>query len=145
MTRLRIATFVICIAVLCAGSGTQAQKGEVYKARLSTVPMEVAMMSAIAGAGSANAILSGRELTVRGAFQGLRSPATTAQIHRGPVKGVRGPAVFDLHVSKATSGMISGSFELTRKQVADLRSGRLYVQIQSEHAPDGNLWGWLLR
>jgi hypothetical protein len=28
--------------------------------------------------------------------------------------------------------------------VADLDKGRLYVQLQSEKAPDGNLWGWLM-
>ena len=35
-------------------------------------------------------------------------------------------------------------FELSAEQQHDLVSGRLYVQLQSEKAPDGNLWGWLL-
>jgi hypothetical protein len=26
-----------------------------------------------------------------------------------------------------------------------LRKGMVYVQIHSEGAPDGNLWGWLLK
>ena len=34
---------------------------------------------------------------------------------------------------------------VTPDQIADLRNGQWYVQIQSERAPDGNLWGWLLR
>jgi hypothetical protein len=25
-----------------------------------------------------------------------------------------------------------------------LRQGRMYLQLHSESAPDGNLWGWLL-
>ena len=29
-------------------------------------------------------------------------------------------------------------------QLADLEKGRLYVQLHSEKAPDGNLWGWLM-
>jgi hypothetical protein len=106
-------------------------------------------MSTIAGTGSAIAVLTGQKLVLNGSFEGLRSPATTAQIHRGIARGVRGPAVFDLKVSKAasgpSSGTISGTFELTKEQVEDLRNGCFYVQIQSEGARDGNLWGWLLR
>jgi hypothetical protein len=44
----------------------------------------------------------------------------------------------------AASGTISGTFTLTSIQLADLEKGRLYVQLHSEKAPDGNLWGWLL-
>ncbi|HWU53937.1 MAG TPA: hypothetical protein VN175_00460, partial [Rhizomicrobium sp.] len=51
---------------------------------------------------------------------------------------------FDLSVTQDKSGMIWGSLELTRKQLADLKAGRFYVQINSEKAPDGNLHGWLL-
>jgi hypothetical protein len=28
--------------------------------------------------------------------------------------------------------------------VQELAAGRYYVQVQSEKAPEGNLWGWLL-
>jgi hypothetical protein len=49
-----------------------------------------------------------------------------------------------LKASPATSGTITGSTELTPALLADLRGGRLYVQVHSEKAPDGNLWGWLL-
>jgi hypothetical protein len=48
-------------------------------------------------------------------------------------------------VSKAMSGTITGSIDLTPEQVQGLKNGRLYLQISSEKAPDGNLWGWLLR
>jgi CHRD domain len=59
--------------------------------------------------------------------------------------GVNGPAIGDLTISKAASGTISGSFELTPQQLSSLRKGGLYVQIHSEKAPDGVLWGWLLK
>ena len=54
--------------------------------------------------------------------------------------------VLDLAVTKTdgASGTISGTFTLTSIQVADLEKGRLYIQLHSEKAPDGNLWGWLL-
>ena len=33
---------------------------------------------------------------------------------------------------------------LTAEQIESLKKGRFYVQLSSEKAPDGNLWGWLL-
>ena len=123
------------------GPGTS---GETFRARLTTVPVEATMLPTVAGSGSLTAVLAGRKLTITGTFEGLRSPATVARIHRG-ARGVRGPAVFDLTVSKATSGSLSGSLDLTPAQIEDLRNARLYVQIHSEGAPEGNLWGWVLR
>jgi hypothetical protein len=120
-----------------------AQAGKTYRARLSNVPMDLAMAATVAGSGSATATLSGSKLTVTGTFEGLKSPATIVQIHRGQ-RGVRGPAILDLQATKATSGTISGTVELNAQQLQDLQSMRLYIQLHSEKAPDGNLWGWLL-
>jgi hypothetical protein len=140
------ATFLIVVlfSLASAGAAQNGQSAEVFKARLSPVPINISMMATIAGTGSLTAKLQGKQLTVQGSFEGLRSPATTVQIRRGP-KGIRGPAILDLTVTKAEKGTVSGTVELTPEQIADLRNGRLYVQIQSEHAPDGNLWGWLLK
>ncbi len=124
-----------------------AQAPKTFKARLSPVPIDIAMQATVAGSGSVAAVLTGSKLSISGTFEGLRSPATIAQVHKGPIRGVRGPLVFDLAVTKGsdpTSGTVSGSFDLTALQVADLEKGRLYVQLHSEKAPDGNLWGWLL-
>ena len=45
----------------------------------------------------------------------------------------------------ATKGAITGSIDLTPDQVKSLREGRLYVELASEKAPEGNLWGWILK
>jgi hypothetical protein len=90
-------------------------------------------------------VLTGTKLTITGTFDGLRSPATAARVHSGAAKGVRGASVAELTVTKAMNGTITGSLDLTREQVQSLQSGRLYIQVSSEKAPDGNLWGWLLR
>ena len=137
----------VTAALMSLVLAASAQNAETFKARLSPVPINISMMSTIAGSGSLTATLQGKQLTIQGTFEGLRSPATTVQIHRGP-KGIPGPAIVnltDLTVTKAQKGTVSGTAELTPDQIADLRNGRLYVQIQSEHAPDGNLWGWLLQ
>jgi hypothetical protein len=136
MSRLIVAACLLASAV--------AQTPETFKVRLTPVSMDAAMKVNIAGSGSASAVLAGARLSVNGTFDGLLSPATTAQIRRGSMTGVRGPAILDLKVSPATSGTVGGAFDLNPDQVESLRKGRLYIQIASEKAPDGNLWGWLL-
>lgn len=138
---------VIALLPFVAGfAALSAQSSRTFKARLSPVPIDIAMQATIAGSGSVTAVLSGSKLQITGAFEGLRSPATIAQVHKGPIRGVRGPVVFDLTVAKsdASSGTLSGSADLTSVQIADLEKGRLYVQLHSEKAPEGNLWGWIL-
>jgi CHRD domain-containing protein len=147
--RRRFTAILLCAAILWIGRAAGAQNApasETFKARLSPVPIDVTMMSTVAGSGSITAVLAGKQLAITGTFEGLRSPATTVQIHRG-MKGIRGPVILDLDltISKAVKGTLNGSVELTPDQIADLRAGRLYVQIQSERAPEGNLWGWLLQ
>jgi hypothetical protein len=132
----------IGVAILWSVLSAFAQD-DTFKARLSRVPVENATLAGITGSGSATAVLSGRSLTVRGTFDGMRTPATIAQIHLGP-RGIRGPVMFDLTVTKHTSGTITGTFMLTPEQVEAVTHGRFYVQIHSEKAADGNLWGWLL-
>ena len=124
---------------------TAAQDNEAFKVRLSPVPRDIRMHATVTGEGEATAILVDRTLTIRGSFEGLRSPATVARLHLGTVTGVRGAAFQDLTVSKSTSGTVATSIELTPLQVQALTAGQVYIQIHSEGAPDGNLWGWLLR
>ena len=145
-TRLAATTALLAATLFLLAAAGSAQNAEKYKVRLSPVPISVAMMSTVAGYGSLTATLTGKQLTIQGTFDGLRSPATTAQIHRGP-KGIPGPALPNLMltVTNAAKGTVSATLELTPDQIADLQSGRLYVQIQSEGAPDGNLWGWILQ
>jgi hypothetical protein len=122
-----------------------AQAPETYKVRLSPVPVEAKTRADITGLGSASATLLGSKLSINGSFEGLLSPAMAAQIREGPVTGVRGPAVLDLTVAHATSGTVGASLDLTPQQIESLKKGHLYIQIDSQKAPDGNLWGWLLR
>jgi CHRD domain len=137
---------VLGLGLLCLlGVSVGARAAEAFEVRLTMVPIEVATRAAVTGSGSATAVLDGRRLTVKGTFAGMRGAATIAQIHQGVLTGVRGPALYDLTVAKAADGALSGQVELTPAQVESLRQGRLYIQIHSVSAPDGNLWGWLLR
>jgi hypothetical protein len=137
--------FLITCAVFTVLFEAHAQQAETYKTRLSVVALDLAMKNTVAGQGTATASLAGNKFTVKGTFEGLKSPATVAHIHQGTATGVRGPRILDLTVTKATQGEISGTFDLTQDQIDILKKGRWYVQIHSEKAPEGNLWGWLLK
>jgi hypothetical protein len=98
----------------------------------------------VVGSGSVIATLTGSKLVIEGKFEGLHTPATVARIHKSPKPGLRGEPLFDLKVTGATSGTIAGQMDLTAAQVRELAQGRYYVQLHSEKAAEGNLWGWLL-
>jgi hypothetical protein len=121
----------------------QAQATRTFRTRLSPVPI-AAYTPTIVGTGTVTATLAGARLSVAGTYDGLASAATQAKIFKSAKPGVRGDALLDLRVSGGTSGTISGQFDLTAAQVQELASNRYYVQLYSEKAADGNLWGWLM-
>jgi len=129
--------------LLTASVALGAQAARTYTARLSPVPVEATTVARLTGSGKATAVLNGTQLTVSATFTGLQTPATVARLHVAP-KGLRGPAMADLTVTKATSGTVTGDIRLTAVQVDHFARNRVYIQIHSEGAPEGNLWGWLL-
>ena len=136
----RVELTLLAIAFLTAA--TQAQVRQ-YRARISVMPLDVAMQATVAGSGIVTATLNGATLTINGTFSGLKSPATVARLHDSPRAGMRGKPIADLKVTSGMSGTITGSIELTPDQVTALNAARLCIQLHSEKAPDGNLWGWL--
>jgi len=140
----KAAAFGVTIG-LAMGAASQGL-AQTLTARLSPVPITVTQQSTIAGLGSARAAVAERHVAISGAFDGLKSPATTAQIHRA-AKGLRGPAILDVQVIRAgdgTHGTLKADLDLTPAQSDDLKAGRWYIELNSEKAADGNLWGWLL-
>ena len=121
----------------------QAQGARTFKTRLSPVPVAAYNVNVV-GAGTVTATLTGNKLAVSGTYEGLASPATQAKIFKSPKPGVRGEAILNLKVSGGPSGTIAGQFDLTAAQVQELAASRYYVQLSSEKAAEGNLWGWLM-
>jgi hypothetical protein len=133
----------IALALSLALAALQAAPAAMH-ARLSPVPIDVAMQETIAGLGSATATLAGTTLTIEGTYRGLRSPATTVRVFDSPRPGLRGPLVGEFPSGGGTAGAFKGTLTLTREQAAAFAKGLLYVQVHSEKAVDGNLWGWLM-
>ena len=130
------------LAVVCS---LIAQTQQTFKARLSPVAVDAQLVNVITGHGEVSAVLAGTKLTVTGTFEGMHSAATVAHLHQSIATGVPGPVIHELTVSKGMDGTISGSADLTPAEVEALRKGLIYVMVHSTGAPDGNLWGWLLK
>ena len=139
-SRVFIVTLSLCVA-LVATSHAQ----ETFSARLTMMPIDEVNRGLVTGEGSASASLDGETLAITGSFNGLRGPATVARLHESLDKGIRGAALYDLTVAPAAAGTFSDEIELSPDQVEMLLDGRLYIQIHSASAPEGNLWGWLLQ
>ena len=148
MQQMKRGALVLIAAAIVSGAALAAQGGDKFSARLSWVPISGTERANVTGKGTATATLSGTRLTIAGSFEGLAAPATVARLHHGMAKGARGLAIADLTIDKAPAGTINGTATLTAEQVADLKAGKLYVQVHSAKGvePDGaNLWGWLLK
>jgi hypothetical protein len=127
-----------------AAYGRATPKKEQFETRLSPSPLTDGTRINVTGEGRARASLDGNTLTVSGDFHGLAGSATTAELYDGPGIAIPGPKAFDLTVTPGMTGTISGTVTLSPRQVAAVRHGHFYVQINSQKAPDGNLTGWLL-
>jgi hypothetical protein len=145
ISRRSFAVAALGVASILSEVALSAGSAETYKARLTAVPADARTRPSLAGIGTASATLNGSKLSITGSFEGLLSPATMAQLHAAVAAGVRGPVIGDLTITKAASGTLGGSFDLTPEQVESFRKGGLYIEIHSEKAPDGVIWGWLIK
>jgi hypothetical protein len=143
MTLKRIGRYVVPVVLAGLFSGP-VLAAETYQANLGPMPLDEAVKKNMLGRGEATATLDGSVLIVSGNFAGLPSPATKAHLYVSPVIGAPGGGGFDLNISQADNGTVSGQVNLNASQKTAFRTGRLYVQIDSQKAPNGNLWGWLL-
>jgi len=131
-----------CFISLLLGAAPPAPAS--FHFRLSPGPRLVGTRADRSGGGSVTATLEGSKLTLKGSFSGLLAVPTGAHLFMGSLPGVRGPLLADLTVSPATTGTLSGTVQLTPEQLAALRNGGLYVEIDSDKAPEGDLWGWIM-
>ena len=145
LTSGRVAA-VLGAVLLCASLSAAAQTPGKYEASLGPTPITGVTKNTTLGQGYATATLAGDKLSVTGTFEGMGSAATDAHLMTGIGIGISGTAVLPLTASPGNSGTVTGTVSLSRAQVAALKDGKLYIQINSQKspAPGGNLWGWLL-
>jgi hypothetical protein len=141
-TQLTLAVLTLTLAV---GTLFSAGGKEKFQARLSAVPADARTRAALAGSGSVTATLDGDMLSIVGSFDGLVSPATSANLHSAVAAGVRGPALTDLTVEKSAKGTITGTVKVSEADMVHLEHNGFYVELHSEKAPEGVIWGWLIK
>lgn len=131
---------VLIAAVLAAAPALAAG----YEAELDPTPFDATNRADVINSiGNVTATLDGSVLTIQGSFSNMTSPATGASLRIGLAKGVPGEAIGKLTAEHAAAGSVSGSVTLTPDQIAALNKQALYIRIDSEKAPEGNLQGWL--
>ena len=127
-------------ALLLAGPALAAT----YEAELDPCPFDATNRADVINSiGNVTANLDGNMLTVKGSFSNFTSPATGGSFRIGLAKGVPGDAIGDLTVDHARQGSFSGSIKLTAAQLAALKRQAIYIRIDSQKSPDGNVQGWL--
>jgi hypothetical protein len=115
-----------------------------YEAELDPAPFDATNRADVIGSiGNVTADLDGNMLTVKGTFSNFTSPATGGSFRIGLAKGVPGEAIGSLTVDHARQGSFSGTIKLSGAQVAALKRQSLYLRIDSEKSPEGNVQGWL--
>src|SRR4051794_24397946 len=116
--------WLVAVAAVFGGwlSPLMAQGADKYVARLSAIPVAGPNdRPNVTGKGSVTATLAGMKLTFSGTFEGLPASATIVQLHRGVAKGARGAVITDLMTTKAASGTITGSVDLSAADVDALK------------------------
>jgi len=139
---LRIVSRTFVAAIFCAAFCGPALAADNYQTDIGPTPKNGRQGANVQGRGTVLATLDVNKFSLHGKFAGLSSSATEAHLYIGNVMGGIGPSIGDLTIALAQSGGISGTFTLTPDQVAALKDGKLYVILNSQSAPKGNLWGW---
>jgi hypothetical protein len=130
------------LTVIWMTLGASALAAEGYQTNIGPTPLNGSNRANVLGRGAVLATLDEKKFTLRGTFAGLATPATDAHLCMGNVMGGTGPIIYDITVTPALSGEVSGTVIFTPEQVAALKAGKIYLLLDSQKAPKGNLWGW---
>jgi hypothetical protein len=132
----------LVLLLVCAIFSAPAFAIEKYQTDIGPTPLDGSNRANVLGRGWALGTLDGQRFTLHGTFAGLATPATGAHLCMGNVMGGTGPAIHEVTVTPAQNGEVSGTVMLTAEQVAALKLGKIYLLLDSQKAPKGNLWGW---
>ena len=132
----------LLLTTLWLSAAAPALAVESYQTDIGPIPLDGSNRVNVLGRGFVLARLDGQKFTLQGTFAGLATSATQAHLCMSNVMGGTGPVIHELSVTPAQKGEVSGSVTLTAEQVAGLKRGKIYLLLDSQKAPKGNLWGW---
>lgn len=134
---------IVAAALFTLLAGVAAQDRPDFMGHLSPLPANARESVTMQGKGRVTASLDGTTLVIQATFEGLNSPAAAAAIRRA-IPGMRGDVQFPLTVTRGTNGSIAAKLTLTPAQMAEVKRGWYYIQIDTEKNPEGHIRGWLL-
>lgn len=96
------------------------------------------------GRGFATATLDDGILTFSVNYNGLTGPATAAHFHGPASAGTNAGVQIPIGQGATAASPIAGTAKVTDQQAADLRAGRMYVNIHTAAHPNGEIRGQVL-
>ena len=118
----------IGICVQLSGLSLQAQSEEKFKIRLFSAPPSGTQVPNVAGAGSASAVLTGKNFRSRARSTSWHPRRQVPTCGSAQLTGVRGNSLFDLTSRRPEPELAvqsAGTFDLTPDQVDALKKGKL--------------------
>ena len=139
----RVTVGLAVVALVTAGIGAAAKTYKV-SATLNAkqeIPKQVVKAPNAKGGFTGTYVEHGKSATLRWklTFSRLSGKATAAHIHLGKT-GVAGDVIVPLCAGNCRSGM-SGAAVISSKVVAQLESGKTYVNIHTKKNPNGEIRG----
>ena len=98
--------------------------------------------------GSVTAVLKDGKLTVDGTYTGLAGAPTGAHIHGPAAANANANVVFPLTTTEGaapTAGKLSGTFDISASQIAELKDGMYYVNVHTAKYASGEIRGQLTK
>jgi hypothetical protein len=93
------------------------------------------------GRGSATATLDGSTLEYTVQFSGLSGPPTAAHFHGPAAPGQNAGVQVNIGQAAGLTSPMKGRAQLTDKQIADLKAGRMYINVHTANHTDGEIRG----
>jgi len=138
---IRLTGVAIAAAIALSGCAEMMNTKQNFSADLTGA--QEAPPVATPGRGSATATLDGNALDYTVQYSGLSGPATGAHFHGPAVAGQNAGVQVNIGQPSLASP-IKGRAQLSDQQAADLKAGRLYVNIHTARNPGGEIRGQVL-
>lgn len=145
LVSMAVVTAALAFGLVACMQQGQMASGVTYTAHLTGKDEVPPTTSAGTGDATLTYDAATKVLNWKVTYSGLTGPATAGHIHGPAPAGVNAGVLIPFDVPKAPAGTITGSKALTDAQLADLNSGRYYVNIHTEANKGGEIRGQIAR
>ena len=138
---MRLRHLVALIVVIAALVPAASFAGTGFSAVLNAAQEVPTNASTATGVGTCVLNDAQTQLTYTVMYTGLVANRTASHFHGPALAGVNAPVVFGIAAAGSPSGTISGVWNLTPTDVANLFAGKFYFNVHSQTYPGGEIRG----